>query len=316
MARLEPQYGTTAFLPTGAAMSIEQYVALGKNARQAIGKVKGQGARIPGVHLEGPFINPKSSGAMDATTRRPISLDEARIYVEQIGEMLKIFTFSPELDGGIELIQYLRSNGIVAALGHSIASGEQLSTFVDAGLSHVVHMLNTFVPSGEKEAGVLKAGLIEKILTNDALTCEFICDMQHVAPELVKIASGILGESRFIAITDSLCGAGLDDGIYSFPDGAPYRISDGVARLHGGKQDGCLAGSVLTLNKAFANLVEICGIDPVLAAKYTSINAARLLGMDQKIGSLEPGKYADIAVLNQDYQCLATYINGNLVYQR
>jgi N-acetylglucosamine-6-phosphate deacetylase len=316
MAQLEPRYGTTAFLPTGAAMTTEQYVNLGKSARQAIEDLNGSGAKILGVHLEGPFINPKSSGAMAMSTRRPITFEEVRIYVEQIGDMLKLLTFSTELDGGIELTKYLHSNGIVAALGHSVAEGEQLSGFVEAGLRHIAHMFNAFIPSGDKEPGVLKAGLLEHILINEALTCEIICDMHHVSPELIKIASKVLGTNRFVAITDSVYGAGLKDGIYAFPNGGQYRIANGVSRLYGDEQEGCLAGSVLTMNRAFANLIDFCGIDPVMAAKYTSENAARVLGMNNNMGSIKIGNYADIAVLNENYSCIATFVDGKLVYQQ
>lgn len=313
MAQLAPQYGTTGFLPTGAAMTTDQYVALGQNARAARKIVNGTGAKILGVHLEGPFINPKSSGAMDPATRRPITTDEARRFVEEIGDLLKIVTFSPELPGGLKLIEYLTSNGITAALGHSVAAGEQVDAFVAAGLRHVVHMFNAFVPSGEKEPGVLKAGLIEHILVNEALTCELICDLQHVAPELLQIAAKILAPDRFVAITDSLYGAGQPDGIYNFPNGGQYRIAGGVARLHGGHLSGALAGSVLTMNRAFGNLVTRCGLEPVLAAKFTAANPARVIGLAGETGSIEPGKRADLAVLGSQYQCLATFVNGKLI---
>ncbi|HPI73344.1 MAG TPA: amidohydrolase family protein [bacterium] len=316
MAQEAVRYGTTGLLPTGAAMSVDQYVQLGVSAAQAARSGNGRAARLLGVHLEGPFINPRSSGAMALSTRRPISLSEASIYVERIGAMFKIMTFSPELENGLELIRFLASHGVVASLGHSVANGTQLHAFVEAGLSHVVHLFNAFVPSGEKEPGVLQAGLLEHILVEDALTCELICDLHHVAPEIIKIAARVLGPYRFVAVTDSLYGAGLEDGQYTFPDGAPYRISDGVARLCGGKWAGGLAGSVLTMNRAFGNLVQRCLVDPVLAARYTSTNAARILKIDAETGSIEPGKKADLAVLDADFHCLATYLEGNLVYEK
>ena len=314
MAQLKARYGTTSFLPTGAAMTTGQYINMGASAREAVVDIDGTGAKIPGVHLEGPYINPKSSGAMAQSTRRPITVEETRKYIEQIGDTLKLMTFSPELEGGIELIEYLTRNGVVAALGHSVAEGCQLREFVNAGLSHVAHMYNAFVPSGEKEPGVLNAGLLEQILLNEALTCEFICDMQHVSPEYIVIASRLLGDDRFVAITDSVYGAGREDGMYAFPNGTRYRIADGVARLHGGELSGCLAGSVLTMNRAFANLVERCGINPVTAAKYTSTNAARVIGVEDETGSIERGKCADIAVLDDACHCVATFINGTPVY--
>jgi N-acetylglucosamine-6-phosphate deacetylase len=304
MATEAVRFGTTMILPTGAAMSVEQYVAMGQSVHPANAALVGKGAKIPGVHLEGPFINPASSGAMAQSTRRPISLDEARVYVEQIGAALKLFTFSPELKGGLELIRFLRAHGIVPSLGHSIAEGEQVKEFVSAGLAHVVHMFNAFVPSGMKEPGVLKAGLLEHILLNESLTCEFICDMQHVAPELIKIAARIIGPDRFVAVTDSLYGAGLAEGLYQFPDGGTYRTTNG-----------CLAGSVLTMNRAFGHLLSECGFGPVLAAKYTAQNAARVIGLDGETGSITIGKKADIAVLNSQCQCLATFVDGRLVHQ-
>ena len=314
MAYTAVRFGTTTLLPTGAAMSVEQYVQLGQNARVAAKKVAGQGAKIAGVHLEGPFINPQSSGAMPLSTRRPIALTEAQFYKEQIGDQLKIFTFSPELKGGIELIKYLSANGIVPSLGHSIANGDQLSEFIAAGLSHVVHLFNAFQPSVEKEPGVLRPGLLEHILLQESLTCEFICDLQHVASEWLRIAAKVLGPDRFVAITDSLSGAGLDNGIYQFPDGTKYRISDGVARLLDGEWAGCLAGSVLTMNRAFANLIEGCDLNPALAARYTSLNAARILRIDKETGSIEPGKKADLAVLDERYHPLATFVDGIQVF--
>lgn len=316
MAKEAIRYGTTGLLPTGAAMSVDQYVQLGVSAAKAARSVNGRAARLLGVHLEGPFINPVSSGAMALSTRRPITLSEAAVYVEQIGAMLKIMTFSPELENGLELIRFLASHGVVASLGHSVASGDQLHAFVDAGLAHVVHLFNAFLPSGEKEPGVLQAGLIEHILIEDALTCELICDLHHVAPEIIRIAARVLGPHRFVAVTDSLYGAGLEDGMYAFPNGAPYRISNGVARLCGGKWDGGLAGSVLTMNRAFANLVQRCAVDPVHAARYTSTNAARILKIDVEAGSIAPGKKADLAVLSADFHCVATYLDGNLVYEK
>jgi len=316
MAQEAIRFGTTGLLPTGAAMSVDQYVQSGVSAAAVARRVNGRAARLLGVHLEGPFINPVSSGAMALSTRRPITLSEAAIYVERIGAMLKIMTFSPELENGLELIRFLTSHGVVASLGHSVAGGGQLRAFVEAGLSHVAHLFNAFAASGEKEPGVLQAGLIEHILVEEALTCELICDLHHVAPEIIKIAARVLGPHRFIAVTDSLYGAGLADGMYAFPDGAPYRISDGVARLCGGKWDGGLAGSVLTMNRAFANLVQRCDVDPVHAAGYTSTNAARVLKIDGETGSIAPGKKADLAVLNADFTCVATYLEGDLVYQK
>ncbi len=310
MAKLEPQYGTTAFLPTGAAMTIQQYIDLGKGAKQAREELNDNGAKILGVHLEGPFINPKSSGAMAISTRRPISLTETKTYVEQIGNLLKMMTLSPELQGSIEVIKYLVSKKVVVSLGHSIADPKQLPEFIKAGLTHICHLYDTFEMATFREPGVWKPGLAEAILANDKLTCEFICDLCHVETEYIKIAAKVLGPDRFVTITDSLQGAGLPECTYQLPDGKEYRITKEAAR----SLDNTLAGSTLTMNRAFANLVERCGIDPILAAKFTSLNAARVMKIDNQTGSIEVGKCADIAVLDKSYNCIAAFVNGNMVY--
>jgi len=310
MSEIEPRYGTTSFLPTGAGMTVEQYVSLGAAAGGAAQEMKGKGAKILGVHLEGPFINPESSGAMSLASRRPISLEETRKYMEQIGDIFKLMTVSAELEGSLDLIRYLSSNGVVVSLGHSIADPACLPEFTEAGLSHVCHMFNTFVPAGFKEPGVMDAGLAEHILADDALTCEIICDMVHVTPQHVVIAARVLAPDRFVAITDSLRGTGLEGTVHQSPDGRKYRVHDAGRDVESGQ----LTGSVLTMDKAFANLVVRCNVDPVTAARFTSANAARVLGVYDRAGSLECGKQADIAVLDEDYRCLATFVDGEIAY--
>ncbi|MHC4124146.1 MAG: N-acetylglucosamine-6-phosphate deacetylase [Planctomycetota bacterium] len=311
MAGLEPTYGTTSFLPTAAMMTVEQYITAGQDAREAGKETKGNGAKIAGIHLEGPFINPKSSGAMPLSTRRPISLSEIKNYVEQIGDFLKIMTLSPELEGSLEAIRFLASNNVVVSLGHSIADPKQLSSFIEAGLSHVCHLFNTFELADFREPGSWKPGLVEHILASDCLTCEVICDMCHVEPEYIRIAAKALGPDRFVAITDSLQGTGLPENTYHLPGNKEYRITKEAARS---TSNNGLAGSILTMNKAFENLVECCGLEIVLAAKFTSTNASKVIGISNETGSIEIGKLADIAVLDKDYNCIATFVNGTMIY--
>ena len=313
MAKLQTMFGTTAFLPTAAAMTTEGYISMGKDARLAAEELNGKAAKIPGVHLEGPYIHPEADGAMAVSTRRPFSLSETQAYIDGIGDFFKLMTLSPEMEGGIETIKLLTANGVVVSIGHTLAKPEELSAFVEAGLTHVCHLFDSFAQTTEEiEPGVYPVGLIEAILANDNLTCEIISDMYHVASDYMKIASKILAPDRFVVITDSLRGAGLTGQTFQFADGTKYLVGDKVARtIH----DNCFAGSVLTMDKAFANLIKHNLADPVLAAKFTATNPARVIGLDVETGSIEPGKCADIAVLDNDYKCIATFVDGNLVYK-
>ena len=297
MAVLQPRYGTTAFLPTATAMTRQEYINFGLAAREISMSRPERAAKIPGVHLEGPFINPRASGAMALSTRRPVNIDEVRDYIHHLGSFLKLMTLSPELENSHSLIRHLVDNGSIVSMGHTVAEPEHVAAFVKTGVSYVTHLYNAIPLSGAAEPGVPKAGLI--------------CDLIHVPVQLIQSGARVLGRERFIAITDSLCGAGLEQGSFSFADGSVYHMVDGVARL---TADESLAGSTLTMNKAFHNLVSRCRISPLLAARYTSANAARVLGLDDT-GELVAGKRADITVLDKDGGCLATFIDGNLAYQ-
>lgn len=313
MAKSQPRFGTTSFLPTSAAMTVDEYITMGKDARIAAEELKGQGTKIQGLHMEGPYINPAADGAMAVPTRRPFSISETQAYIDGIGDFLKLMTLSPEMEGGIEVIKLLVANGIAVSIGHPLTEPKQLSAFVEAGLSHACHLFDSYEQGKKTEPGLYPVGLIEAILANDKITCELICDMHHIAPEFMKIASKVLAPDRFVAITDSVKGAGLTGQVFEFTDGTKYRIGNDVART---VHDNCFSGSVLTMDKAFANLIKNNLADPILAAKYTATNPARVIGIDHQTGSLEPGKCADIAILDSDYNCIATFVDGNMIYSK
>lgn len=311
-AKLQLKYGTTAFLPTAASMTDAAYMEFAENTLSAQKRARGKGAIIIGAHFEGPFINPAKKGGMDAKYLQSMSLQSCCRYVET--GVLKYMTLSPELPGSEEVIRHLVKSGVVVSLGHTKATREEMLSAVDSGASSVCHLFNTFDRTGELEPGVWKPGLVESILVNNNLSCELICDMNHVLPEYVRLAEASLRPNRFIAITDSMTGAGLPPGDYQMVDGRRYSSRSGANRLLDEPGKNGLVGSVITMNQAFANLVEVCGFDPVTASRYTSTNAALLFGLDREMGSIEPGRKANIAVLNEHYDCLATFIDGGKLY--
>ncbi len=311
-AKLQLKYGTTAFLPTAASMSDVAFIEFAQNTEKAQKRVRGTGAVIVGAHFEGPFINPVKKGGMDAKLLQPMSLERSCWYLES--GILKYMTLSPELPGSEEVIRHLVKNGVLVSLGHTRATREEMLMATAAGATSVCHLFNTFERTGEIEPGVWKPGLVESILENKKLSCELICDMQHVLPEYVRMAEASLRPNRFIAITDSMTGAGLPPGDYQMVDGRWYSTRSGAGRLRDEPGKNGLVGSVITMNQAFANLIEVCGFDAVAAARYTSTNAARLLGLESDMGAIEPGRKANLAVLNENYECIATFIEGEKLY--
>jgi N-acetylglucosamine-6-phosphate deacetylase len=311
-AKLQLKYGTTAFLPTAASMSDVAFIEFAQNTEKAQKRVRGTGAVIVGAHFEGPFINPVKKGGMDAKFLQPMSPERSCRYLER--GILKYMTLSPELPGSEEVIRHLVKNGVLISLGHTRATREEMLIATAAGAASVCHLFNTFERSGEIEPGVWTPGLVEFILDNKKLSCELICDMQHVLPEYVRMAEASLRPHRFIAITDSMTGAGLPPGDYQMLDGRWYSTKSGAGRLRDEPGENVLVGSVITMNQAFANLIEVCGFDAVAAARYTSTNAARLLGLESDMGAIEPGRKANFTVLNESYDCVATFIEGEKLY--
>lgn len=311
IAKLEPMYGTTGFLPTLASATYQQYLDFLREVEETM--ELNEGARVLGAHLEGPYINPAARGAMD---ERFLVLPEKKEYerlMEKGNNILKLMSLSPELPGAIELIRTLRKNKIVASAGHSTADEKQMRQAIDAGLRHLCHLFNASRKMSDKEPGVRYPGFSEMCLALGGFTAEIICDTVHVHPLLVRLAARALGVDNIVAITDSMRGTGLPDGTYLSSDGRKFYTRRGdAARL---VVDNKIIGSTLTMNIALKNLVEKCGFSLPEASRITSLNPARVIGLQDSLGSIEPGKLADIAVLNPEFECLMTLREGRPIYQ-
>ena len=315
VAEMQCRFGTTGFLPAVASLSAERYLQFGHNVRKAQAATHAA-AEIIGAHFEGPFINPMGKGGMDENFLRPPDIDECRRYLDEVGDVLKLMTLSPELDGATAVIGLLREHGVIASLGHSRATVAELNTAITAGVRHVCHLYNAFERSGTDQNWPWlkgpKDGLLDAIFDAGRLNCEVTCDLVHVRLEHILLAIRRLGADRFMAITDSMQGTGLPPGKYTTVDGRRFSTESGAARL---TSNGNLVGSVLTMNRAFGNLIDHCGIDPVTAARYTSTNAAAALGLADELGSIEPGRKACLAVLDAEHNALATFVDGVIVHK-
>ena len=312
---LEPRYGTTGVIPTLASATHHEYLQFLQDVKEVILNQPENGAKVLGAHLEGPYINSEMKGGMDEKYLRLPQPEEYEELIKVGGKALKIMTLSPELPGSIPLIKSLCENGTVVSLGHSMATEDDLKKAMKAGLSHICHLFNAFPPEKPRELGVREPKLSDICLVTEGLTAEIICDGIHVHPLMIRLAIKVMGLNNIVAMTDSMVGTGLPEGIYKMSDGRKFYTKKGdVARLVENKR--MIVGSILTMNYALRNLVKKCGLSLAEGSRITSLNPAKVIGLDKEVGSIEVGKKANLVVLNEDFECLLTFIEGKLVYQK
>jgi N-acetylglucosamine-6-phosphate deacetylase len=264
------------------------------------------GAEILGIHMEGPYINPEKKGAQKEDDIKKISIEGFLEFNQASGNLIRLVTIAPEIPGAIDLIKYLYKQGIIASVGHSNATYVQTQAGIQAGLSHVTHTFNAMRGLHHREPGVVGAAL-----TSPELTVEVIADGIHIHPIVLKILTKIKEGEEIVLITDAMRAAGLKDGTYDL-GGQEVIVAKGQARL----KDGTLAGSVLTMDKAVKNMVNKVGIQLPKAIQMASFNPAKSIGIDDKKGSLEPDKDADIVILNKNLETELTIVAGKIVYRR
>ena len=298
-------FGTTSFLPTIMTMSKDKIIRSLRSICEAAKKGTA-GAEILGIHMEGPYINPKKKGAQKEEDIKKISLEEFLEFNQASGNLIRLVTIAPEMPGAIGLIKYLYKQGIIASVGHSNATYVQTQAGIQAGLSHVTHTFNAMRKLHHREPGVVGAAL-----TSPELTVEVIADGIHIHPIVLKILTKIKEGEKIVLITDAMRAAGLKDGTYDL-GGQEVIVAKGQARL----KDGTLAGSVLTMDKAVRNLVTKVEVSLMKAVQMASFNPAKCLGIDDRKGSLEPGKDADIVILNKNLETELTMVAGKVVYRR
>jgi len=298
-------FGTTSFLPTTMTMSKDKIIRSLWSICKAVKKGTA-GAEILGIHMEGPYINPEKKGAQREIDIRKPSIKEFAKLNKASGNLIRLVTIAPEMPGAIELIKYLHKQRIIASVGHSNATYVQIQAGIKAGLSHVTHTFNAMRGLHHREPGVVGAAL-----TSPELTVEMVADVIHVHPVVMKILIQARENEKIVLITDAMRAAGMPEGVYEL-GGQEVTVDKRQARL----KDGTLAGSVLTMDKAVKNMVNKVGIQLPKAIQMASFNPARSIGIDDKKGSLEPGKDADIVILNKNLETELTIIAGKIVYRR
>lgn len=259
---------------------------------------------LAGIHFEGPFISPCRKGAHSAALLRDPDPAEVRKLVDAARGQARMVTLATELPGGLDSVRLLTEQGVIAAVGHTDATYEQTVAAIDAGATVATHLFNAMPTLGHRAPGPVTA-----LLEDERVTVELINDGTHLHPAALQLAFRHAGAARVAFITDAMDAAGFGDGRYLLGP-LEVEVSDGVARLVEG---GSIAGSTLTLDRAFQRAVTVDGlpVEDVVAA--LSANPARLLGKADEVGSLSPGTYADLVVLDEEFALKGVMRRGEWV---
>jgi len=318
MAARLPRYGVTAFCPTTTACAPGALRAVLASVSRARGARPPASARVLPAHLESNFINPEYRGAQPQACLRAPGPTEAGRHVPE-GDFsgrdvldviaagrpdVGIVTLAPELPGALELTRALVAAGHLVSLGHSGASVDEAIAAIDAGARHATHLFNRMTPMTHRAPGLAGA-----VLAREEVAAELVCDGYHVHPAMSRVAIAAKGIGRIMAITDGTAGAGLPVGSAGRLGGQRIRVTEAAAVL----DDGTLAGSTLTMDRAFRTIVTMFGGSVVEAAVICSTTPARELGLTG-FGLIAEGAVADLVVLDRGFRVVRTFIDGHEVY--
>ncbi len=302
VARRLPETGTTAFLPTFITAPVARLAAALRSAQKIVGAAT-PGARVLGVHLEGPFLSPARAGAHRREWMAPPSPDAVAELLDAGHGVLRLMTLAPETDGALAAVAALVAAGVMVSVGHSDATAGQVAAAADAGARMVTHLFNAQRGLHHREPGV-----VGQALTDHRLTSGLIVDLRHVSAAACAIAFAA-APGRICLVTDAAASAGMPPGRYLL-GGQPTELPPG-----GGapvRPDGTLAGSALRMDLAVANAVAV-GLGLAEAVAAATRIPADLIGRPD-LGRLAPGAPADLAWLGDDLRAQATWIGGEQVY--
>lgn len=298
------QEGVTGFLATTMSAEMAELEAVLQQIAAYTENQPAHVAALLGIHLEGPFISPNRLGAQRQGLARLPDIQLFKRWQALSHGLIKIVTLAPELPGALDFIAYLKSEGVIASLGHSDADYVTTEQAIQAGASHATHLFNAMRGLHQREPGVLGS-----LLMHPDVHAELIVDNCHLHSAIVDLAWRIKGVDRLLLVSDAMRAKCLADGQYEL-GGQQVHVRHGQAQL----ADGTLAGSTVTLNKAMRYFQQSTGADVIALSKMTSVNPARQLNLLTTRGSLQPGKFADCIILRADFSLCATYRAGIRVF--
>ncbi|MFF2197786.1 N-acetylglucosamine-6-phosphate deacetylase [Streptomyces sp. NPDC058157] len=297
--RTHREHGTTTLVASTVTGDLDELAR-----RAALLAELTQQGEIAGVHFEGPFINPCRKGAHKEDLLRDPDPAEVRKLIDAAHGAARMVTLATELPGGLDSVRLLAEHGVIAAIGHTDSTYDQTVRAIDAGATVATHLYNA-MPGLEHRA----PGPIAALLEDERVTVELINDGTHLHPAMLELAFHHAGADRVALITDAMDAAGFGDGTYHLGP-LEVEVKDGVARLVEG---GSIAGSTLTLDTAFKRSVSVDRLPVESVVQAISANPAKLLGLYDEVGSLEPGKYADLVVLDAEFDVKGVMRRGEWI---
>lgn len=291
--------GVTSWLPTFVPASDENYVSAVAVISEALAST---GARIAGVHYEGPFVNSKQCGALHTEYFKSYSRPEDLEFLVVPANGARMITLAPEVDGGVELVRELKARGWVISIGHTRADLKVLDDACAAGARHMTHFMNAMSPLHHRNPGPIAWGL-----SRDDVTVDMIADGIHLDPFMLRLLLKLKGARGISLISDAIAAAGKGDGDYDIW-GETISVKDGRTA----NASGSIAGSVISMLDAVC-LLHSLGVSYPDLALMSSLNPARLLNLDHECGSIEIGKRADLVALDKNTNVKLTLIGGRSV---
>ena len=296
------KYGTTSFTPTTMTMSADDILKSMISIKKA--KIEGtDGAIVLGAHLEGPFISPSAIGAQNPNYLIAPSYENFELMTGDAIDAVVSITMAPEVEGAKELASILSSKGIRCSMGHTKATYEQAIDGIKHGFCHSTHLFNAMTGFTHREPGVVGATF------DSDITTETISDGIHISYPSLRVAYKQKGTDKTLLVTDALCACGLPDGTYAL-GGQPVIVKNGAARL----ENGALAGSILTLNRAVKNIYDNTNYPLYEIVKMASYNGAKYCRVDDRKGQIKENFDADLTIFDENIDVKMTIIDGKIVY--
>ncbi len=295
MARFLLSHGVTSFCPTTMTTGRDVMEQALLAAKDVMEHPVEEGARVVGVNMEGPFISKERKGAQKEEDILAPDLELFRHFWEISGGLIRLVDIAPEQPGGLEFAREV-SKLCTVSIAHTTADYCQAKAAFDSGITHATHLFNAMSGLNHRAPGVVGA-----VLEDQRVRGELICDGFHIHPSVLRTAFQVLGD-RALVISDSMRANGM-------PEGEPFDLGGQMVTVREGKatlEDGTLAGSVSNLHQEVKNLVSF-GIPFPQAVKAATLIPARAIGLDREIGSIAPGKKADLVVLDQQLEIAAVY---------
>ena len=313
IAETHARYGTTSMLPTTLTAEKEELFKTLDLYKQA-NLLNVSGAQFLGIHLEGPYFALNQRGAQDPRYIRNPNPEEYKEIISRSPD-IKRWSAAPELPGAIEFAHYMKSKGILVALAHTDAIYEEVLIGFENGFTLATHFYSLMNGVIRKNA-FRYAGAIECAYQIDEMDVEIIADGIHLPPSLLKLIYKLKGTDRIALVTDSMRAAGMPPGesiLGSLHNGLKVIVEDGVAKL---PDRTSFAGSVATTDRLVRTMVNMAGVPLTDAVRMITRTPAVILGIENKKGSLIPGKDADIIIFDDDIQVQMTIVNGKVIYTR